>query len=1190
MAEIKVFKTHLPGLTVLTTESEKRVKYAAWKLKSEIDGYLWDTWLNMEINPSEPKMVPKSNIMSVQVKNLLKYSLPLFEGNPHVAAKTDKPGAIWLQYDKDLKALDLSFHEYRIPKDEKFRITGLQLWWRKSGGATAPYSELHRNALQITDDAEILASDSWSLFHPDNTLMGTKLTPLPFSSKDTKIIFTPTLKPEELDYLIDEINQSNKWFMKNESLLYEKSHTPILIEVLPIKWPLITKSTDPVIKKLQPFVNMLFTNQNRSVLLSDIQQYDLVDLYQRACLMPITSPILQKYITKLEQTQKDSILQMKHRFDSQTLTKNETLKNTISYQVAKKEFKNLSGPEKAQVMKLYEKKQTPTDDSDAQRFIKNMHRAFDSTISDTHDMHKINDDLKRLTIFESNPKHPVKFKSGKGILCPHYVQQIRETLKAPKNAIGQIDTLSITQKLVKDWAEKVPVNFKYYCSYCGELLMTDDLEDFIIFNQTVISSTSEKDPLWYYIMAEVNQIIRRVKFAKQQDTKMMVQTISNMLEPEINNIQTEMQKSKTKNLDDIRNIMIIYISAFCFALLSKMIIDQPKLLRWNVAIKGGKQQPKQAEALKTLSLAYGLLVDSNQNRISKIKDFSIDQIKPILLRGYEWARNVKFATTTTIEDDTIRDWIVQLVNDPWYNILYDVRSINGKTDYTDFEKIFGYKDPKEALCSAKPFEKALRPTVKDHYYQSYLAAIDYVDKHIYLEIAIPRSPVLYNWAKQWEFLFTDEDAADVKLRDFSLRPSKQLYNNTKGQVPSFSVLDISLVKCASGERHKFGMYDTTYVFQDAKKKQYKLQLKEFIKLQKETNASYYLKDELCGRCGMSINNIKPLKIQKDLDFAISKHNFFQYFANRCPAGHTLHEYNVDKQGFIGTNPCKSCGFSRSFLESQPDAFYKKYKDKMPQYITTRMSLEPSKKQWVQPKQDKWNVTLTSILQIANVSNIPYNLWVNLGLSEHKNFTQLKLGKINPQSTMDDSTAVARLTKLINYVNWVHKQYLLVKNHSRVILPLGLKNILEEDTQVMSLHQNLSSLMPDILKDFNTKLDYFRYNLPAKITCNYVLHTLCSTLLSIRAQDKIKKLAHKLFEYLTTQIMISDQMLSELEIQKITIAQTDKKDDEIDLDDETFLEMGEQRDAMDKGTEDPFSMEEADIETTNQGLDDEEFMD
>jgi hypothetical protein len=114
-----------------TTESEKRTLFERWKSESELPGYTWDVFLDLELSgQSDPKLLVPANILSVQVKNLLQYAIPLFEGNPHTASRVDKPGSVWLQYDSDLKVLDLSFKEYRVSTGEKIRVSGLYLWWR----------------------------------------------------------------------------------------------------------------------------------------------------------------------------------------------------------------------------------------------------------------------------------------------------------------------------------------------------------------------------------------------------------------------------------------------------------------------------------------------------------------------------------------------------------------------------------------------------------------------------------------------------------------------------------------------------------------------------------------------------------------------------------------------------------------------------------------------------------------------------------------------------------------------------------------------------------------------------------------------------------------------------------------------------------------------------------------------------
>ena len=1198
---IKVFKTTTPE-TYGTTDTEKRDLYDKWKSDSELPGFIWDAFLALEIKPDDPKPIPKSNIITVQVKALLQYAIPLFDVNPHTASRIDKPDAIWLQYDSDLRALDLSFKEYRIPADEKFRVSGLQLWWRKAGGATVPRVTSHRNALEILPEDEILDSDSWSLVYPDGTLSGTHLTPLPFSNQ-SKLMFTKDTSCADLDPLIDEINSSNQWYLKNYSLLFQQDYHRILITAVAAPMPKWKNVTDPIAKKIQPYQFIRFSDEWK-VLLSDINQADLLDLWQKTRLLGVTSPIVDKHIRELETAWKAVVQARAHRFESQTLMRNEAVKNALAHQVAKKDFVELDTKERTQVMKLYERSTLikPRDESDARKLARTIHMAFDSAVDGLHGIKSAVEEFKR-QCGTSTLEHRdfVPMKSGKGEICPHYIDLLKQTLKAKKNALGQYDTSSILERIVQNWAERAPVNFKYYCSRCGELLMTEDLEDFNVFgNQTIITSTSDKDPLWFYILAEVSQVVRRVRFTHPPDAKVLVRTVSKTIEPEINNIQTELQKSKTKSLEDIRQLIIIYISAFTFALLSKMIIENPKAAQWNIQIQtplaaqgagtnvaAGRAITKQADAIKVLSIAYNLLIDSNQNRINKIKDFSIEHIKPILLRGYEWARNAKYFRPDEDKMETGLEWTTQLVNDPWYNAVYDMASIHNKDlKFTDFKTVLGATDPLGALGSNVPFEKAFRPEKNnDSRTLSYLLALEYVDSGIFREFAVPRSPLLINWDKKWEPIQQLEDKAELERIEYRLWPKKQLYNNAKGQVPYFKPLDISLVKCPDGRKHDFSLKRATLIMDFGSKGLKKMRLDDLLK----TPQTAKLVDYACANCGMH-KNAKPKKIQDELERTLDRQNFYVYYENRCPLG-DLHDFPHDKSGFVGSLPCKRCKFSRDWLISQPTEYYNQYKSKRTTREEKIQVINMSRDGWkFDGKREKWSVTLTSIYQIAKESGIHSNLWINLGLTEHRNFALLKLGKINPQSTIEESESAARLVKLKNYVHWVNRQYLMVKNHHRIALPMGLKTLLEEDQQVINLHQSLSQNMPIILKDFDTRLEQFRGQ-SAKVLCNFALHTLCNMLLQIRSLDKIKRLARSLFDYLVKQIMLSDKMMSELEIQKTHIAQADQVgEDDPEIDDDAYLELGEQRDIMDKGTEDPFSLDEVDIEDDNVGRDDTEFMD
>jgi hypothetical protein len=1163
---IKVF-----NIDVAKTEAEKSADFERWKQTSKEPSWLWDTWRDMLRRP-RPPVINTSNIMSIQVKNLLQYTIALVDGNPHNDT-VDKD--VWLQYDRDLRVMDKSFREYRVPRDEKFRLVGLHLWLRQHGGANVPGARLFRTMLELTEqagDATELETEV-SLWHAGR-FTATSRCPLP-CLPDHRIMLTT---PEPLDPLIREINRNNRWYLQNESMLYAPSgtFTASLVQPAKIQWPEVGAVTDRLAMQIQAHTGARFT---ATTLVSDLLQLDLLDRWQIMKLLPATAPITARFLAQLEERASAWKQVLEHRFKSQGLTLDKTLRDLLAAEMHPgRMFRDLSAKDQAAVLKQIEHRHAKKENPELRKLIGSIHRAFNSTITDTFEIQKVADQLRRM----KRDKDDWLTLDGQntsvlpGRLCPHYGFLVAETLRAHKNALGQIDTQTVTQSCVKRFASSTPVNFKYYCSKCGELLMTEDLDEYISFNQSIISGTQDKDPIWAYILSECNQVVRRIKFSKPHNVRPFVLAIAQTLESEMISQQAELQRSKTKSLEDIRSIMTVIINTFCFALVSKMIIDHPTRLRWNVAT-GGKVQ-RQAEAAKVLNLAYNMIVDSNQNRISKIKDFSIDQIKPILLRAYEWARNVKFAAEEST-DETTSDWGTAMINDPWYNLIYEMASSHGSVGHTDFAKLLGERDPLVALCSAKPFAKAYRPPGKtlSPREENYISLLDYVDSGAYREFAVPKSPLLIAWWKKWEHLRVADDSEAWALQ---LRPTRP--STFRGQVPTFEKIDVSMVRCPTGELHNFSMLVFKHGAKTARA--------EIAEIKKSGRApDGVLHDSLCTRCGRSKYARADPKVRGQIAQEVDKQNFLRYFANRCPAksGATLdgdiHEFPLDKRGFI-SGACRRCAYQTEFDSRGEDAWWRKWRNTKMGERPAPISLEPDRKLWVPRRgQDKWNVTLASVMQISNISAIPYNIWINLGLSEHRNFQQLRQGKINPQSTMDDRTAEARLIKLVNWVRWVHKQYMLVRHHARMVVPLGLKVVLEAEPQ----HDGAQ--MPDILKDFNSTLENFSQTQNARVTCNYVLHTLCITMLQIRSLP-IKKLAHRLFDYLVTQIIQGESMMSELEIAKMQTAATSEHEDAPDIDDDDYIEAQEEKDVMDRGTEDPFSLEGADIDTSNTGRDDEEFMD
>jgi hypothetical protein len=1170
MTDIKVFKIVRSDAK---TDGERRAQYDKWRAASqEFESFLWTAWLEIE-TAAPTQTLQKSNILSVQLKTILQYAVALCDGNPHFGALKDPPGAIWLQSERDIIVMDFSFKQYRMPKDERFRVGGLQLWWRKNAGAKAPTAHLHQNAIEwMYPDAYLSSAASIDAA----TGVATAVVATARDAKNT--IMLDKAVATDIDPYIDEINVINLWYRMNASLAFLDQVRPVAIINLPAPKQVLAPVADRALRAFQPYIPIRVVAASRDAVIADIAQMDLLDTFYKKSLLPATS------VAAVEREFAAMSLLKQHRFDTQQASKNETYKDFIARSLYDRSFVDLTKTEAERVMAQYAKKRSALDDPESKRLIKTINRAFSAAITDVFEMRRVQQDIGR---YVASKDAMVKIRDA--VICPHYLQMVEETARGPRNNLGQIDTQAVTENIVQRWAERVPVNFKYYCRVCGELLMTDDMDNSIVFDQKVISSSSDKDPLWYYILSETGQIVRRVKFLVPQNIKSFVLAITNTMEREMNTAQQELQKSKTKSLEDIKNIMIITISCYCYAFLANMIINNPRRYSWITVSASGGSTSRQQAALATLSTAYNLLIDSNQNRISAIKDFNIDAIKPILLRGFEWAKNVKFsnleADAPSASEEAL-EWTTRLVNDPWFNLLYTMRSAHAAKhlEYTNFREILGDADPRRTLCDAKPFARVWRPAAgaKDHHEQCYLSAIEYVDRAIFMEIAVPRSPVLHAWFREWNFLAEEDARHGALLRSGALRPAVPgFYDNRRGQVPVYPALDISLVKCPTGVKHDFSMWGAVYVFKSGAR----LKLRELIL---NTKALGAIVDERCGNCGMS-KYAKPLaQVAKTLETVIDKTNFFRYFENRCPLA-DLHEYDRHGEAFVGNSECRRCGFRASYIADMPSAYYAKYRALAVASARANMPLEPLQRTWTPKKSDKWNVTLASILQLSNVSNISYNLWINLGLTERRNFTQLKLGKINPQSTIDDAASAARLPRLVGYFYWVQKQYLLIKNHAKIVIPAALKVLIESDPQIISMHESFNSSMPDLIPDFAARLEYYQYCGHIKITCNYVLHSLCQALLTIRGLTALKKLAHRLFDYLVANIMMSEESLSELEVVKIHTVERAAEDDteaEGDVTADVAEADDDDIDEVEKPNADPFSLDDCDIENANTGDDDD----
>lgn len=1161
MQKIKIYKVdESPN----KSKSELIIKYQQLKLLApQIESWIFDIMFEFEYNGAIPFHIsPTINITAILVKQLLRYCIPMFDTNPHLVTndKNDKKG-IWLQSEKDTRALDMSMREYNIPANQKFKINGLYPQYKRMGSIENTWYNTVKNQYHPTD---LYTSGNWSLWDTQHRLLSAQV--LPFTTEHPTIIKNITDDKETLTLLhkiAHEINMMNKWYLVNQTLLYRE------LARIGVQYSRSAKIVPVVVEKLDSFLttlnDMKYIKFTPYGYYSELSVIDSIDLYQLYKLFGMT-PAVQYGIDKLNVANKRRLAIM-----SQNMKAQETLLYNSVFQHIRND--------------MFDEKQITDKDK---KLLDDKTKKYIQDISIPNNKHesqligRLRYEIENFVLDKIGLREAYTNIKQAGVkICEHLSEQVENYLKLVSDSLGSFNTSDIMINLARTYAAHSPVNNKYYCKKCGELLYQDDLNDLEMFGVHIsTSSNADHDPIWYRIYNEAIQNMRFIKFSKSRNTKQFSQYIATTLESEMINKQVQLQKTKTKSLDDVLWLLILYINIYIMAIFTRLVVEYPKMVLWNVNIKGGRQQPKK---VSDLTIAYAIIVTSKNPLISKIKDFSQNMIKSILSEAYQYTENLKFAETldTTIEHDLyhIISW------DPIYNYIKTIYITNEHPSKIEPHKLLGVKE--NAIASAyaanDTYAGAYKPIMKNYINDSYTSFLEFINQKIWITLAKPQSEQRQHYFKRYEYLHQHESEMDkARIMRILVRPRIKLYQYNRDSFLSSSV-HISDVKCPDGERHDYSTSKTTYIYMvNGKKKEYTF--KELAG--RKFNGTPI--GEKCARCGR-ILNASPTNISKELEYHNSLTHLFKYFENKCPVTDDIHNFHLDRNGFVGDAACKDCQYQKSFLKTQPAGYYKKWKHMLVHNKEELVPLVPTTYIHKQEKFETWKNTLASLLQVAKISQIPYNIWLNLGLTEHRNFGAIKLGKINPSNAITELESEARSVKLTGYIRSILQIYYIVKNHTKVSISQNIKALLDNDPPKV----DLITSMPDILDNFGNQLEFYKSTLTKLDLCNWLLNTLASGLLQIRNLDtKLGKIAKSLFTYLVDDIIRSEHLVSEIEIQKMVISQTSREDEPI-ADDEADL-VKKYKDAEDAEEDidnsDPFSLDDVDIETTNTGNDDEEFMD
>ena len=584
---------------------------------------------------------------------------------------------------------------------------------------------------------------------------------------------------------------------------------------------------------------------------------------------------------------------------------------------------------------------------------------------------------------------------------------------------------------------------------------------------------------------------------------------------------------------------------------SKNITFKPDTPRFN-PIGGAKKEDKKIKLQGIISNAYYLIINTRIGLLKRIKTIKINEIKSLLITAYKWVISLQIVEAENEYSKlsgSKQDISKNLADNPMFMYIWKIRNMIHKTNISDLKQIIGRtldtieKEITEKgllettpIVDKKTFDEHINMDHSDtdynnivttYLYESYHNATKYFSGNIFKEYASPPSAVLVDYYQSWNSI--DQIQHTMQYYNMIAKappiyiPNYRKYGNRFENDASIMKLDLAKIYRKNGTPHSWSIY----VFAPKKTgKRKELTLKQIIMMLnngEDIYKNYILVDKKDPITGEYLSKIKDYskEIKSNMNKIEQRDNFFTYFQNRCPVS-GLHEFNDNKICI----KCKLMAQENWIATSDGTKYYDKYLPILEKQIReTNAIIKESFKEVDIYEQDKdkynpfknvkapnFQLNEAKLLEVSRKIKIPYNILVNIGLTEGIKFDKIRLGELNPSKNIieqdktrqdktkqdrehEEDNTVARILKLDSYYNNIIFQYYLLKNYETTYdLTLGLNELIDKQKTTKGLQKAMVDIYDPL---YHTQLIYYMYfvNDPVKIS-NFILNKISETLLTI----------------------------------------------------------------------------------------------
>lgn len=1156
MAKTKDIKIFKPRSQKSLTQLERRIVFEQLEQDSGIEKYHFENFnvLEEQFIKEQPTFTELPSVLLIKLKN-----------NVILITKkaSSKKYSISTQFNVRMSTKNEDMSKgVIIPKDKQINVIGIVF------GTNMLLENIFDYSYKGISKKHMILSGLTDL------MIGNKytqsLTELSLDNKKLIVLF----KHKEHALKSLRLLQKYMYFVKyfyTQNLLYMNS---ILSNTKPYDIIKPTKNNESKLdkEKYSTFVktlnsiysNTLISHDNKKILLMDIYNGGLWDIYQLIKIRGLDSESVQNIIDEKKRLSEKRSHQLNKQAKLNTALLLNVKKNNVSLELFKKPYLSLSEKEKSVVDLTHEKRLAFEEQSKSNNCIHI--KILTKTMKSSKPGRPFNtyawEGLKKLIPKNEEDKllqcNICKFL----VLCPHHY----DLFEYRQNNRTNITTDSqFRRNLMFKYADKTPIDNVIYCKICGEMLIKKYNEQHAKFIQgKFVEIAYEQDEIQSMVWKNVKNVIQySVNFNIITDVNLLTSNITSTILPFIKEKIMRLEQNKTRDYEQTQDMTHLYVFLYTYAMLVRIMSHYPKDLffkKGNYKKLGGQETINIKTLQYLLKHALEIILRNKQSLINKLPKINNASVKALFITAF---KNVsRLNISAGIVGKNIPEHII--TNVVYKYLLYALRKHDTIIQEQDIKKVLGVSfdelnNLEYMLDKAKIpnnwKSNTYNPVIDKDQVENYNNYVNGSFQHfiMFVKNKIYTHPLnsLEREAHENEYmkLLVYENFIFNKARNYIRKPM-YAYGKINYGVYVYKKIPLNEIFCKNGIKHLFNIFiykaqNTTIEISDKNIHEYM-----FDKKQNNTLQTMELVDVKCSKCFVlksKTNTINQRDISDSLDVINSMKSFYNLYIFKCPV-QNIHIFKKNK--------CIQCGATKQILTGKDAIYYEKYKKNFQEYIAREQKVEITQTRQKQKPIEKltWTKNDEYISRLAAIMKVSENLVLSIGLVEGNNYNSFLAGELN------SNRYESQLLQVESYVNNIFIDYEKLRN-DKASKTLELFQDNWEDIDF--------SKFPDIVTDYHDlKTKYAGNTLQLKI--NFNLTKLSQSLITIHTafkdNEQYEHAAHALVKYLFDSIILTEKSVSDsgmlrgkLKLPEIELEQGDamENDDVFDEIDESF---------------DPFSLE------------------